>query len=64
VAVFRHDLIVGVPSFRFLVAPRMPDALFSDQKSHFGYIFEGLRFENVDVFYGHLEYWADIWNIL
>jgi hypothetical protein len=25
---------------------------------------EGLRLENVDIFYGHLEYFADIWDIL
>jgi hypothetical protein len=24
----------------------------------------GLRLENVDVFYGHSEYFRDIWNIL
>jgi hypothetical protein len=25
---------------------------------------EGLRWENVDIFYGHLEYFKDIWEIL
>jgi hypothetical protein len=24
----------------------------------------GLRLENVDIFYGHLEYFTDIWDIL
>jgi hypothetical protein len=25
---------------------------------------EGLRLENMDIFYGHLEYFTDIWDIL
>jgi hypothetical protein len=25
---------------------------------------EGLRWENVDIFYGHLGYFTDIWDIL
>jgi hypothetical protein len=25
---------------------------------------EGLRWENVDVFEGHLEYFTDVWDIL
>jgi hypothetical protein len=43
--------------------PGLPDGLFSNQKSQFGSILEGLRFENVDIFYGHLEYFKDIWDI-
>jgi hypothetical protein len=39
----------------------LPDGLFSNQKSHFGLIFEGLRLENVDIFYGHLEYLRNFW---
>jgi hypothetical protein len=31
----------------------LPDGLFEDQKSQFGYIFEGLGAENVGIFYGH-----------
>jgi hypothetical protein len=27
-------------------------------------IFQGLRLENVDIFYGHLEYFKNIWHIL
>jgi hypothetical protein len=27
-------------------------------------ILEGLRWENVDVFEGHLEYFTDVWDIL
>jgi hypothetical protein len=42
----------------------MPDGLFSNQKSQFGQIIEGLRLKNVDIFYGHLEYFKEIWDIL
>jgi hypothetical protein len=34
----------------------LPDGLFSNQKSQFGKILECLRWENIDSFYGHLEY--------
>jgi hypothetical protein len=42
----------------------LPDGSFSNQKSQFGKNFQGLRLENVDIFYGHLEYLMDIWDIL
>jgi hypothetical protein len=42
----------------------LPDGFFSNQKSQFGQILEGLRLENMDIFYGHLEYSTDIWDIL
>jgi hypothetical protein len=42
----------------------LPDGLLLNQKSQFGKIFQGLRLENDDIFYGHLEYFADIWVIL
>jgi hypothetical protein len=42
----------------------LPDGLFSNQKSQFGKIFQGLGYENVEIFYGHLEHLKDIWNIL
>jgi hypothetical protein len=42
----------------------LPDGLFSNQKSQFGQILDGLRWENVDIFYVHLEYFTDIWDIL
>jgi hypothetical protein len=33
-------------------------------KNHiFGKNFQGLRLENVDIVYGHLEYFMDIWDI-
>jgi hypothetical protein len=33
----------------------LPDDIFANQKSKFGYIFEGLGIENVGIFLGHLE---------
>jgi hypothetical protein len=33
----------------------LPDGLFSNQKSQFGKILDGLRLENVDLIYGRLE---------
>jgi hypothetical protein len=32
----------------------LPDGLFSNRKSQFGLILEGLGMENVDIFYDHL----------
>jgi hypothetical protein len=49
---------------RRLCVSGLPDGLFSNQKSQFGKKFQGLRLENVDTFYGHLEYFMDIWDIL
>jgi hypothetical protein len=37
----------------------LPEGLFSNQKYQFG----GLRLENVDIFYGNLEYFMDKWDI-
>jgi hypothetical protein len=45
-------------------ATGLPDGLFSNQKSQFGSIWEGLRLENVNIFYGHLKYFTDIWDNL
>jgi hypothetical protein len=42
----------------------LPDGLFSYQKYHFGYILEGLKMENVSLFFDHLEYLNAIWYIL
>jgi hypothetical protein len=42
----------------------LPDGIFSNQKSQFGDFLEGLRIENVGMFYGHLEYITAIWYIL
>jgi hypothetical protein len=42
----------------------LPDGLFPNQKSIFGKILEGLRWEVVNIIYGHLEYFTDIWNSL
>jgi hypothetical protein len=44
--------------------PGLPDGLFSNQRSQFGKNFQGLGLENFDIFYGHLEYFMDIWDIL
>jgi hypothetical protein len=43
---------------------RMPDGLFSDQKSAFGFIREGLGMDNVGIFYIHLVYFTALWYIL
>jgi hypothetical protein len=42
----------------------LPDGIFSYQKCRFGYILECLGMENVEIHYGHLEYFTDIWYIL
>jgi hypothetical protein len=42
--------------------PGLPDGRFSDQKSQFGYIFEGLGMKN-DIFYGHLQYCSAVWYV-
>jgi hypothetical protein len=33
----------------------LPYGIFSNQKNKFGYILEGLKIENVGIFYGHLQ---------
>jgi hypothetical protein len=53
------------------VCPRLPDGIFSNQKSQFWYILEGLGMENFgihilwpsDVFYIHFVYFVVIWFI-
>jgi hypothetical protein len=42
----------------------LPDGLFSNQKSQFGFIGEGLAMENLGIFYDHLDYFRAIGNIL
>jgi hypothetical protein len=42
----------------------LPDVFFSNQKSQFGKILDGLGWENVEIFYGHLEYFTNIWDVL
>jgi hypothetical protein len=39
----------------------LPDGIFSDQKSHFGYILESLEKEKVGIFKGPLVYTIGIW---
>jgi hypothetical protein len=41
----------------------LPDGFFSDQKSQFGKILKDLRWETVDILYGHLEYLMEIRDI-
>jgi hypothetical protein len=43
-----------------MLSARVARWFFFNQKSHFGKSFEGLRLENVDIFYDHLEYFTDI----
>jgi hypothetical protein len=42
----------------------LPDGFFSNQKSQFGKILDDPRLENVDIFYGHLEYFTDNGDII
>jgi hypothetical protein len=42
----------------------LPDGLFSDQKSEFGQILEGLAMENLGILYDLLVYFKDIGNML
>jgi hypothetical protein len=37
---------------------------FQTKKKNLGKFYEGLRLENVYIFYGHLEYFMEIWDIL
>jgi hypothetical protein len=37
---------------------------FQTKNPNFGKLLEGPTFENVDIFYGHLEYFTEIWDIL
>jgi hypothetical protein len=43
--------------------PGLPDGLFSNPKSQFGKILEGLRSKIVDVLYDRLEHFTHIWDI-
>jgi hypothetical protein len=42
----------------------LPDGLFSNQKSQFGYILEGLAMENLGVSFDRLVYFTAMGNIL
>jgi hypothetical protein len=46
------------------LCPGLPDGLFSNQKSQFGKIFQGLRLENVDISCGRVEYFMAIWDVV
>jgi hypothetical protein len=43
------------------LGPGLPDSLFSYQRSQLGKILGGFRIENVDIFYGHSEYFTAVW---
>jgi hypothetical protein len=45
-------------------SPGLPDGFFSKQKSKFGQILEGLRWEILYIFWSYLEYFMTIWYIL
>jgi hypothetical protein len=49
---------MSVPGFdpMYLKPAGLPDGLFSNQKSQFGKNSQGLRLENIEIFYGHLGY--------
>jgi hypothetical protein len=55
---------VYVPDVTTANPPGLPDGLFTNQKSKFGQILDGLRMENAGIFYGHLVYFTAIWYIL
>jgi hypothetical protein len=46
------------------LGPRLPDGIFSNQKSQFGSILVSLAMEDVGIFYGHLVYFTANWYIL
>jgi hypothetical protein len=52
------------PHLRDAGAAVLPDGIFSNQKSQFGKILEGLRMEKVGIFRAHLEYARAGWYIL
>jgi hypothetical protein len=41
----------------------LPDGIFSNQKSQFGQILEGLGMKKDGIFFGHLKYITAIWYI-
>jgi hypothetical protein len=43
---------------------RLPDGLFSNQKSQFGKILEGFGMERIAILFGHLKYITALWYIL
>jgi hypothetical protein len=42
----------------------LPDGIFSNQKSQFGYFLESLALEDVGIFYGRLVYFTAICEML
>jgi hypothetical protein len=56
--------VLGFIVVVFTYFPGLPDGSFFNQKSHFGENFQGLRLNNVDIFYVRLECFTDIRDIL
>jgi hypothetical protein len=46
-----------------LSEPGLPDGIFSNQKSKFGSILEGIAMEAVGIFHGHVVYFKAVWYI-
>jgi hypothetical protein len=44
----------------FCCGTGLPDGLKTNQQSQLGKKFQGLRLENVGIFYGHLEYFMNV----
>jgi hypothetical protein len=63
--IFFIDIIFGVifPIIEPLWQVRLPDSIFSNQKSQFGYILKGRGIKKVGIFYGYLAYFAVIWYV-
>jgi hypothetical protein len=55
--------LVATKLFESFSSSGLPDGLISNQKSQFGLILDDLRLESVVIFFGHLEYFTDIWDI-
>jgi hypothetical protein len=56
-------LLVSIRAARCFFS-NQKSGLFSNQKSQFWINFLGLRLENIHKFYGQLDYFMDIWDIL
>jgi hypothetical protein len=51
-AIFYRKLLAGF----LLTQPGLPDGIFPNQKTQFGYFLEGLGMEKFSTFYGHVSY--------
>jgi hypothetical protein len=60
--IFETSYLAIIVSLRSVLG--LPGGIFSNQKSQFGQILEGLAMEDVGIFYCHLVYFTVIWYIL